>query len=135
MEEKGLWSSLEGNLKFLDALKPYLATDAQVDILSVELRPADMLAGEDGLKLLKHLESASGIKLWGAAPELEGSRLNERPKSIKRTWMLDNKVKETYVTDQILNFEDALLDYAEFNKMQMQALRRQKMTSDAIAKK
>ena len=54
-------------MAFLDALKPYLAADAQVDILSVELRNADILAGEDGLELLKQLESASGVKLWGQA--------------------------------------------------------------------
>ena len=43
-------------------------------------------------------------------------------------------LQETYFTDLIHNFEDALLD-SEFNKMQMQALRRQKMISDAIAEK
>jgi len=59
--------------KFLDTLKAYLAPDAQVDILVVEVRPADMLAGEAGVKILQHLESASGIKMWHACPDLVGS--------------------------------------------------------------
>ena len=98
----------EANLKFLAALKPYLAADARVDILACEL-----VAGETGMKVFKELEKESGINL-AASTDLTGNT------SAGGNWIMETDgvdVKNTYFTEKIDAFNETLLGYALHRKM------------------
>mmetsp|Transcript_36542 Transcript_36542/g.68051 ORF Transcript_36542/g.68051 Transcript_36542/m.68051 type:complete len:249 (-) Transcript_36542:167-913(-) len=89
----------DADLKFLDALKPYLTADARVDMLACELA-----AGTTGMKVFKELEDESGINL-AASTDATGNP------SAGGNWILetdDVDVKSTYFTDEIEDFSESL---------------------------
>ncbi|CAE7435006.1 Herc4 [Symbiodinium sp. CCMP2456] len=105
----------EQNLKFLAALKPYLAEGARVDILACE-----MVAGPTGLKIFKELEKESGINL-AASTDLTGNS------AAGGNWILETDgvdVKEQYFTDAINEFSETLLGFAMHRKAVKAAQRR-----------
>ena len=98
----------EANLKFLAALKPYLTTEARVDILACEC-----VAGPTGMKVFKELETESGINL-AASSDLTGNP------AAGGNWLLETDgvdVKGTYFIDAIAEFNETLLGYALHRKL------------------
>lgn len=90
----------EANLKFLAALKPYLAEGARVDILACEL-----VAGPMGMEVFKELEKESGINL-AASSDLTGNT------AVGGNWLMETdgvNVQDVYFTENISYFTETLL--------------------------
>mmetsp|Transcript_63133 Transcript_63133/g.148291 ORF Transcript_63133/g.148291 Transcript_63133/m.148291 type:complete len:305 (-) Transcript_63133:323-1237(-) len=89
----------EANLKFLAALKPYLAEAARVDILG-----CDMVATKGSMEVFNELETECGINL-AASTDLTGNADNGG------NWILETdgvNVKDLYFTDAINAFSETL---------------------------
>mmetsp|Transcript_12721 Transcript_12721/g.29080 ORF Transcript_12721/g.29080 Transcript_12721/m.29080 type:complete len:287 (+) Transcript_12721:38-898(+) len=89
----------EANLKFLAALKPYLAEAARVDILG-----CDMVSTKKSMEVFKELEAECGINL-AASTDLTGNAADGG------NWILETdgvNVKDLYFTDSIREFNETL---------------------------